>query len=98
MKNTKVLVTDINLEEQAGIILSLSQKIEELTELKKEKLKEVRQLMEENNLKELPAGKHTFKLSEILRNSLDMKTMKAKYAELYKALLKSSVYTKMELV
>ena len=52
----------------------------------------------ENNLKELPAGKHTFKLSEILRNSLDMKTMKAKYAELYKALLKSSVYTKMELV
>ena len=90
--------TDINLEEQAGIILSLSQKIEELTELKKEKLQEVRQLMEENNLKELPAGKHTFKLSEILRNSLDMKTMKAKYAELYKALLKSSVYTKMELV
>ena len=53
MKNTKVLVTDINLEEQAGIILSLTQKIEELTELKKEKLQEVRQLMEENNLKEL---------------------------------------------
>ena len=60
--------------------------------------KNLRQLMEENNLKELPAGKHCFKLSEILRNSLDMKTMKAKYAELYKALLKSSVYTKMELV
>ena len=32
MKNTKVLVTDINLEEQAGIILSLTKKIEELTE------------------------------------------------------------------
>ena len=98
MKNTKVLVTDINLEEQAGIILSLTEKIEELTELKKEKLQEVRTIMEQANLKELPAGNHTFKLSEILRNSLDMKTLKSKYAELYKALLKSSVYVKMELV
>lgn len=94
----KVIVTDINLEEQAGIILSLTEKIEELTELKKEKLQEVRTIMEQANLKELPAGNHTFKLSEILRNSLDMKTMKSKYAELYKALLKSSVYVKMELV
>ena len=46
----KVLVTELNLEEIAGIILSLTEKIEELTELKKEKLQEVRQLMEEKNL------------------------------------------------
>ena len=95
---TKVLVTNLNLEEQAGIILSLDEKIKELTELKKEKLQEVREFMEQANLKELQAGKHTFKLSEILRNSIDMKTLKSKYAELYKALLKSSTYIKMELV
>lgn len=95
---TTVITTNINLENQANLILSLDEKITELQELRKEKVNEVRAIMEQANLTELKAGKHLFKLSEILRNSLDMKTMKAKYAELYKALLKSSTYFKFEVV
>jgi len=98
MNNTKVLVTNLNLEEQAGIILSLDEKIAELQELRKEKANEVKNLMQEANLTELKAGKHLFKLSEILRNSVDTKKFKTEFAEIYKALLKSSSYCKFEVV
>lgn len=94
----QVVVTTINLEEQAGIILSLDEKIAELQELRKEKANEVKALMQEADLTELKAGKHTFKLSEILRNSVDTKKLKTDFSEIYKALLKSSSYLKFEVV
>ena len=94
----QVIVTSINLEEQAGIILSLDEKIAELQELRKEKANEVKTLMQEAQVNELKAGKHTFKLSEILRNSVDIKKLKTDFSEIYKALLKSSSYFKFEVV
>ena len=94
----QVVVTTINLEEQAGIILSLDDKIAELQELRKEKANEVKALMQEAQVNELKAGKHTFKLSEILRNSVDTKKLKTDFSEIYKALLKSSSYLKFEVV
>ena len=95
---TKAIFTNINLEEQAGIILSLDEKIAELQELRKEKANEVKSLMQEANLTQLQAGKHTFKLSEILRNFVDTKKLKSEFTEIYKALLKSSSYLKFEVV
>lgn len=95
---TQVLVTNINLEEQAQIILSLDEKIEELQELRKEKANEVKALMQEANITELKAGKHLFKLSEILRNSVDTKRLKSEFSNIYKMLLKSSSYFKFEVV
>ena len=94
----QVVVTTINLEEQAGIILSLDDKIAELQELRKEKANEVKALMQEAQVSELKAGKHTFKLSEILRNSVDTKKLKTDFSEIYKALLKSSSYLKFEVM
>ena len=94
----QVVVTTINLEEQAGIILSLDEKIAELQELRKEKANEVKSLMKEADLTELKAGKHTFKLSEILRNTVDNKRLKLEFADIYKKLLKSSSYLKFEVV
>ena len=88
----------INLEEQAGIILSLDEKIAELQELRKEKANEVKALMQEAELTELKECKHTFKLSKILRNSVDTKKLKTDFSEIYKALLKSSSYFKFEVV
>ena len=95
---TTVITTTINLEEQAGLILSLDEKIAELQELRKEKANEVRQIMQDANITELKAGKHTYKLSEILRNTVDTKRLKTEFSNIYKALLKSSSYFKFEVV
>ena len=95
---TQVIITNLNLEEEASIILSLDEKIAELQELRKEKSNEIRSLMQQANLTELKAGKHTFKLSEILRNSVDTKRLKLEFSNIYKALLKSSSYFKFEVV
>lgn len=94
----KVVVTSINLEEQAQIILSLDEKIKELSELRKEKANEIKTLMENAEVTELKAGSHVFKLSEILRNTVDTKRLKTEFATIYKNLLKSSSYFKFEVV
>ena len=94
----KVVVTSINLEEQAQIILSLDEKIKELSELRKEKANEIKTLMENAEVTKLKAGSHVFKLSEILRNTVDTKRLKTEFATIYKNLLKSSSYFKFEVV
>lgn len=97
MRNT-VITTNVNLEDNARVIKSLESKIAELKELRDEKIAEVREVMDKANVTELKAGAYTFSLKEITRNSIDMKVMKSKYAELYKSLLKVSSYFKFEVV
>ena len=93
-----VITTNINLEDNAKVIKSLDSKIAELKELRDEKVAEVKDIMNKANVLELKAGAYTFKLSEITRNNIDTKTLKTKYAELYKALLKVSSYMKFDVV
>jgi len=86
---TQVLVTSINLSEQASLILSLDEKIAELQELRKEKVNEIRAIMTEANITELKAdSKHTFKLSQILRNSVDMARLKKEFKSIYVAFVR----------
>ena len=92
----KVITTKINLEDNAKVIKSLDAKIAELKELRDEKVAEVKSLMAEADVMELQAGTYTFTLKEITRNNVDTKTLKTKYAEIYKALLKVSSYIKFE--
>lgn len=94
----KVITTNINLEDNAKVIKSLEVKIAELKELRDEKIAEVKEVMNQANITELRAGAFTFSLKEITRNNIDLKTMKTKYAELYKSLLKVSSYFKFEVV
>ncbi len=94
----KVITTNINLEDNAKVIKSLEAKIAELKELRDEKIAEVKEVMNQANITELRAGAFTFSLKEITRNNIDLKTMKTKYAELYKSLLKVSSYFKFEVV
>lgn len=94
----KVITTNINLEDNAKVIKSLETKIAELKELRDEKIAEVKEVMNQANITELRAGAFTFSLKEITRNNIDLKTMKTKYAELYKSLLKVSSYFKFEVV
>lgn len=93
-----VITTNINLEDNAKVIKSLDSKIAELKELRDEKVAEVKDIMNKANVLELKAGAYTFTLKEITRNNVDTKTLKTKYAELYKALLKVSSYMKFDIV
>ena len=93
-----VITTNVNLEDNAKVIKSLESKIAELKELRDEKIAEVKDIMNQANVMELTAGAFTFKLTEITRNNVDTKTLKTKYAELYKALLKVSSYMKFDIV
>lgn len=95
---TQVITTNINLEDNAKVIKSIDSKIAELKELRDEKVAEVKDIMNKANVLELQAGTYTFKLTEITRNNVDTKTLKTKYAELYKALLKVSSYMKFDIV
>ena len=94
----QVITTNINLEDNARVIKSIEAKIAELKELRDEKVAEVKEIMNKANVMELQAGAFTFKLTEITRNNVDTKTLKTKYAELYKALLKVSSYRKFDIV
>lgn len=98
MMTTQVITTNINLEDNARVIKSIEAKIAELKELRDEKIAEVKDIMNKANVMELQAGAFTFKLTEITRNNVDTKTLKTKYAELYKALLKVSSYMKFDIV
>ena len=98
MMTTQVITTNINLEDNARVIKSIEAKIAELKELRDEKVAEVKDIMNKANVMELQAGAFTFKLTEITRNNVDTKTLKTKYAELYKALLKVSSYMKFDIV
>ena len=94
----QVITTNVNLEDNARVIKSIEAKIAELKELRDEKVAEVKDIMSKANIMELQAGAFTFKLTEITRNNVDTKTLKTKYAELYKALLKVSSYMKFDIV
>lgn len=94
----QVITTNINLEDNARLIKSIETKIAELKELRDEKVAEVKEIMNKANVLELQAGAFTFKLTEVTRNNVDTKTLKTKYAELYKALLKVSSYMKFDIV
>ena len=94
----QVIITNIDLEDNAKVIKSIDSKIAELKELRDEKVAEVKDIMNKANVLELQAGAFTFKLTEITRNNIDTKTLKTKYAELYKALLKVSSYMKFDIV
>ncbi len=94
----QVITTNINLEDNARVIKSIEAKIAELKELRDEKVAEVKDIMNKANIMELQAGAFTFKLTEVTRNNVDTKTLKTKYAELYKALLKVSSYMKFDIM
>ena len=94
----QVIKTNVNLEDNARVIKSIEAKIAELKELRDEKVAEVKDIMNKANVMELQAGAFTFKLTEIIRNNVDTKTLKTKYAELYKTLLKVSSYMKFDIV
>ena len=94
----KVIVTNLNLEEEVKIIKTWEEKIAELTQMKEEKVNQIKELMEKEQLSELQAGTFTIRLSEVVRNNFNTSAFKKKYLELYNAFIKQSTYKKFSIV
>ena len=62
----KVIVTNLNLEEEVKIIKTWEEKIAELSQMKEEKVNQIKELMEKEQLSELQAGTFTIRLSEVV--------------------------------
>ena len=94
----KVIVTNLNLEEEVKIIKTWEEKIAELSQMKEEKVNQIKELMEKEQLSELQAGTFTIMLSEVVRNNFNTSAFKKKYLELYNAFIKQSTYKKFSIV
>ena len=94
----KVIVTNLNLEEEVKIIKTWEEKIAELSQMKEEKVNQIKELMEKEQLSELQAGTFTIRLSEVVRNNFNTSAFKKKYLELYNAFIKQSTYKKFSIV
>ncbi len=88
----KVIVTNLNLEEEVKIIKTWEEKIAELSQMKEEKVNQIKELMEKEQLSELQAGTFTIRLSEVVRNNFNTSAFKKKYLELYNAFIKQSTW------
>lgn len=94
----KVIVTNLNLEEEVKIIKTWEEKIAELSQMKEEKVNQIKEFMEKEQLSELQAGAFTIRLSEVVRNNFNTSAFKKKYLELYNAFIKQSTYKKFSIV
>ena len=66
--------------------------------MKEEKVNQIKELMEKEQLSELQAGTFTIRLSEVVRNNFNTSAFKKKYLELYNAFIKQSTYKKFSIV
>ena len=93
----KVITTNLNLEEEIKIIKTWEEKIAELTQMKEEKINQIKELMDRENLSELSAGVYTIRICNIVRNNFNTSAFKKKYLELYNAFIKQSTYRKFSI-
>lgn len=91
---TKVITTNLNLENEIKLIKSIESKLEELKELKEEKEAEIKKLLDEAGIEELQVGAYTVRFSNIVRNNFNTSAFKKKYLELYNAFIKQTNYRK----
>ena len=91
---TKVITTNLNIEEELKLIKGIESKLEELKELKAEKEAEIKKLLDEAGIEELQVGAYTVRFSNIVRNNFNTSAFKKKYLELYNAFIKQTNYRK----
>lgn len=91
---TKVITTNLNIEEEIRLIKGIESKLEELKELKEEKEAEIKKLLDEAGIEELQVGAYTVRFSNIVRNNFNTSAFKKKYLELYNAFIKQTNYRK----
>ena len=91
---TKIITTNINLEDEIRTIKALEAKLEELKELKEEKETEIKKLLDNAGLEELQVGTFTIRFTNVVRNNFNTSAFKKKYLELYNAFIKQTNYRK----
>ena len=68
---TKIITTNINLEDEIRTIKALEAKLEELKELKEEKEAEIKKLLDNAGLEELQVGAFTIRFTNVVRNNFN---------------------------
>ena len=91
---TKIITTNINIEDEIRTIKTLEAKLEELKELKEEKEAEIKKLLDNAGLEELQVGAFTIRFTNVVRNNFNTSAFKKKYLELYNAFIKQTNYRK----
>ena len=85
---TKIITTNINLEDEIRTIKALEAKLEELKELKEEKEAEIKKLLDNAGLEELQVGAFTIRFTNVVRNNFNTSAFKKKYIDTYSYLKK----------
>lgn len=91
---TKVITTNLNIEEEIKLIKGIESKLEELKELKEEKENAIKKVLDNAGIDELQVGAYTVRFSNIVRNNFNTSAFKKKYLELYNAFIKQTNYRK----
>lgn len=94
---SKIITTNLNLEEEIRTIKALEAKLEELKELKEEKESQIKKLLDNAGLEELQVGVFTVRFTNIVRNNFNTSAFKKKYLELYNAFIKQTNYRKFSI-
>lgn len=94
---SKIITTNLNLEEEIRTIKALEAKLEELKELKEEKESQIKKLLDNAGLEELQVGVFTVRFTNIVRNNFNPSAFKKKYLELYNAFIKQTNYRKFSI-
>lgn len=94
---SKIITTNLNLEDEIRTIKALEAKLEELKELKDEKESQIKKLLDNAGLEELQVGAFTIRFTNVVRNNFNTSAFKKKYLELYNAFIKQTNYRKFSI-
>ena len=94
---TTIIIT-ADLEEEIRTIKALEAKLEELNELKEEKVNIIKKVLNDAGVEEMKIGAFTVRFTNIVRNNFNASAFKKKYLELYNAFIKQTNYRKFTIV
>ena len=83
---TKIITTNINLEDEIRTIKALEAKLEELKELKEEKEAEIKKLLDNAGLEELQVGAFTIRFTNVVRNNFNTSALELSACSVHKRL------------
>ena len=94
---TTIIIT-ADLEDEIRTIKALEAKLEELNELKEEKVNIIKKVLNDAGVEEMKIGAFTVRFTNIVRNNFNASAFKKKYLELYNAFIKQTNYRKFTIV
>jgi len=93
----KIIMTNLDLENEIKLIKSLEAKEKEIKELREEKEAGLKKILDKAGVEELQVGAFIIRFTNVVRNNFNTSAFKKKYLELYNAFIKQSTYRKFSI-